>query len=157
MDYQALNNEIANDPEGLGYALHVTEKNDIAIADLLNGANVDVVGWVSRNDFLIWTAQSIRAVIEDTATDITDPLRSSALVLQSICNGATNGIDFSKPQNIVLLDSWVAAGKITATDKANLLTLATKQSARSIKLFGQLVTANNVARAVRVANGNPLI
>lgn len=72
MDYQALSDEINNDPVGIGYELYVTDKNDMAIADFLNTRTVDVVGWVSRNDFLIWTAQSIRTIIKDTAGAVRD-------------------------------------------------------------------------------------
>ncbi|SEN71260.1 hypothetical protein [Nitrosomonas marina] len=149
MDYQAINNEIANDPQSLGYSAYVTDKNDLAIAELLNSSTVDVVGWVSRNDFLIWAAQSIRGVIEDTASAQSDPLRSSALVLQSICNGATDGIDFTKAQNVALLDSWVSASKITETDKNSLLALATKPIERSVYLFGRRVTHQDISKALR--------
>lgn len=86
-----------------------------------------------------------------------DPLRASALVLQSICNGGAEGIDFSRTENITLLDAWVAAGKISATEKDALLAFATSNIPRSEKLFGQLITANHVAQAVRDDLGNSLI
>lgn len=153
----SLRSEIQNDPAALGYAALVTANNDQGIADLLNDTLESNVGWAKRNDFLSWSASSIRSVIEDTAANQADPLRASALVLQSICNGGAEGIDFSRTENITLLDAWVAAGKISATEKDALLAFATSNIPRSEKLFGQLITANHVAQAVRDDLGNSLI
>ena len=74
----SLRSEIQNDPAALGYAALVTANNDQGIADLLNDTLESNVGWAKRNDFLSWSASSIRSVIEDTAANQADPLRASA-------------------------------------------------------------------------------
>lgn len=148
MDYAALQTELLNDPQGLGYAAHISSGNHLVLAQLLNTEDISVYSWVTRDNFLIWTASSIRAKIEDTANDSQDSLRSSALVLQAICNGSTEGIDFSKAQNIALLTAWKTAGKITEQEETELLNLSIKLVSRSYQLFQTHVSIVDIAIAL---------
>ncbi len=153
-----LRNELQNDPATLGYAALIAASNDQVAFSITvpadRAAQLDVV----RSDFLKWAATTgMRSVIQDESVDAGSPVRDSAIVLNDVCRGSTDGIDFSQAENVALLDGWVAASKLTTLNKDALLALATADVARSINLFGQLITANHVAQAVRDDAGDSLI
>lgn len=149
MSLDGLYAELMDDPEALGYAIHIASGNDQAIAELLNEEIFVVKGVVLRGDFISWITGGIRAVIEDTALATQDPLRASALVLRDICRGAVESIDFSKPANVALLAAWRAAGKITVEQEAELLSLSEHLVSRAFILFKQSVTPADIAKVLR--------
>lgn len=96
-----------------------------AIADALSVGRVRL-GTVSRAWFATWAAgNGMRAVIEDAAATMGHPLRSIALACKDVLSGAADGIDFSLPQNVAMVQAWVAAGAMPQSDADALLALGT--------------------------------
>lgn len=153
-----LTEELTNDPAGLGYAALITAGNDAGIANLLNTATVFVVGEIDRADLATWAASTgMRAMIKTLSEDAGSALQSSALAIVDVLQGAAGGIDLSKPAHMAILDAWKTAGVLSADDKASFIAFATHDVIRSVYLFGNLVSANDVARTVRADDGTPLI
>lgn len=95
-----------------------------AIADAVNVGRVSV-GYASREKFAMWSAKhGVRAKIEDHANNPASPLRSISLVLLDVLRSPTEGIDFSVPDNQVMLGAWVASGEITQAQADELVVLA---------------------------------
>lgn len=146
----SLLDEIQNGPLAAELGPHVADGNDQAIADILNRADIPALGTISTNDFVIWAAASgQRAVIEDTASNVADPLRSVGLALQDLVRGnLQQGLDFSKPQTLAMAQAWKAAGKMTQEQYDSLMALAATTVSRAQQL-GISVDAMSVARALR--------
>lgn len=84
----ALRDELLKDPKGLGYA----NLGDVAASEVLTKRNRQRLTSVSRAGFAIWAAQGPRAVIEDVALAVGNPLRASALTLRDFLAGAAEEI-----------------------------------------------------------------
>lgn len=112
-----------------------------AITAMFSAGRV-VVDSVSVAEFASWAAETgMRAVIEDHATDKASPLRSVALALRDVLSGAVGSISFARPANMQMLGAWQQAGSINASQKAQLLALATKPAP---------LTDNEIAEALGV-------
>jgi hypothetical protein len=127
----ALNNEIANDPEGLGYAAMLAAGMPGHVVDTLNARTGTRVGIISRSDLTTWAAATgMRAVIEDKAMDAQSPLRASALAILDVLKGSSDGIDLSKQSNMNILIGWETDGALSTADKKSMLDLATHPASR---------------------------
>lgn len=101
-------------------------RDSYAIAAALNIGRVRI-GYASRESFAMWAAKhDVRAKIEDHANNPASPLRSIALALLDVLRSPTEGIDFSVPDNQVMLGSWVASGEITQAQADELVALASR-------------------------------
>ena len=128
VDYAAIKNEVTTQTQ---YASAYAAKDVNAIQALYN--SVTAPGTVSRKAFVQWAAQTgMLAVITDTAATAASGLRSSALALQGIINGATDGIDLSDPINVGMLNAWVTAAVLTQANHDSLFALATHPRTVSI-------------------------
>lgn len=122
MKQQQIRDAIAADP-----ALQALEAQG-RVADIAAALSVGRtrLGTVSVGDFASWAAATgMRAVIEDHAVDLQSPMRSIALALRDVLNGATVGIRMDLAANQQMLDAWVASGALTVANRDALLTLAT--------------------------------
>lgn len=103
----------------------VNQPDTTAIAAALS-MNRTRVASVPRALFARWAASTgMRAQIADVSSDAQSPLRSSALALLDVLNGASETIDFSSAENIQMLGAWVQLGKLTQDHHDELLALAT--------------------------------
>lgn len=127
----ALNNEIANDPAGKGYAAMFANGRPGHVVDALNEKSGTRVGMISRSDLTTWAAATgMRAVIEDKAMDAQSPLRASALAILDVLKGSSEGIDLSKQSNMSILIGWETDSALLTADKDSMLELATHPASR---------------------------
>lgn len=160
MSYNAdLNSELKLDPAGIGYAAYTATNNDEGVALAMNTATAQVIGTITRDDLAAWSVISgMHGKIVDFSVTAGHPLRDSALSILSVLNGgAAGGIDMSKAQNVSILDGWQAANVLSDANRASFMSFATKVLPRSVALFGHLLSANEIAWAVRDSDGNSLL
>lgn len=149
---------LRDDPEGLGLAQLITDKNDEGVAAALNTHTVPVLGRIDLPNLTTWAAATgMRAVIEDVSLDTVSPLRASALAIIDILRSSSGDIDISKPANAGILSAWQTAGKLTAPDAASFIAYATHDTSYSVTIAGRLLTANDIAKTVRDDAGNQLL
>ena len=150
-DYQALSTEILTDPGSVGYSTHVDAGSDSEVAWLCNTTMSQETGQIVRADFVVWAVSTgMYGKIKDISNDSANPLRHSALAILAVLEGgASSGIDLRKPENMATLEAWESAGELSESDKTALVNLSKYSLARSIKLFGRLITAADVAKALR--------
>jgi hypothetical protein len=104
----------------------LASRDSDAIAAAVNVGRVSL-GYASREKFSMWAAKhSVRAKIEDHANNPASPLRSIALALLDVLRSPTEGIDFSVPDNQVMLGAWVASDEITQAQADELYALASR-------------------------------
>ena len=104
----------------------LASRDSDAIAAAMNIGRVRI-GYASRESFAMWAAKhDVRAKIEDHANNQASPLRSIALALLDVLRSPTEGIDFSVPDNQVMLGAWVASGEITQAQADELFALASR-------------------------------
>lgn len=105
---------------------HIPARNDVAIAAVLSTGRTRV-SLLPKTTFQRWAAKTgVRSVIEDQATDAGSPLRAIALTLRDIFWSSTsNAIDFSEPDNQLMLQAWVTAAAITQAQADELIAFAT--------------------------------
>lgn len=147
IDITALAAELANDPLDVGYS----GMTDAQCAIALNTVDRNVVVQRDSRKLLQWLAGSGRYQrIEDAAAN---PVKSDAI--RSICKAALRMVerdgtllDLSNAEQEGMIDALVADGTLTATDKSDLVTMATTQMSRSEELgLGGAVKPGNVAEA----------
>lgn len=125
----------------------LASRDSDAIAAAVNIGRVRV-GYASRESFAMWAAKhDVRAKIEDHANNPASPLRSIALALLDVLRSPTEGIDFSAPDNQVMLGAWVASGEITQAQADELYALAGRPDP---------VTEFDVRRAIWADDGSYL-
>lgn len=125
----------------------LASRDSEAIAAAVNIGRVRV-GYASRESFAMWAAKhDVRAKIEDHANNPVSPLRSIALALLDVLRSPTEGIDFSVPDNQVMLGAWVASGEITQAQADELFALASRSGP---------VTEFDVRRAIWADDGSYL-
>lgn len=104
----------------------LASRNADAIAAAVNIGRVSI-GYASRENFAMWAAKhAVRARIEDHANNPYSPLRSIALALLDVLRSPTEGIDFSVPDNQLMLGAWVDSGEITQGQADELYALASR-------------------------------
>lgn len=147
----SLYDEIMTGPLAAELAPHVASGNDAAITEILNRKDIDAYGYISNDDFSIWAAKTgQRAVIDDTAANSSDPLRSVALALQDLLRGnlSSGQLNFSRQDNIDMANAWLSLGKMTQEAYDSLFALAATKISRSEQLKIS-VTHIDVATALR--------
>jgi hypothetical protein len=148
MDYQALKDEIQNDPDILGYA----GKSNYEIVELLNGNGYTKQVPIPISELMIWgaTTQTIVDISDGALAVNTD--KSSRAICMAIArlfdNPNDQTLDVSNPAIILMLDGLVAAAIITEAHKNSLLALADKSASRAENLFEQNVSINDVRSAL---------
>ncbi len=158
-----LLHEIKNGPLAEELAPYLEAGNDTAIVSALNSKTIDHLGWVSRIQFIQWSAATgMAAKIKDASLNLsTDPLpvalRSIALSILSVANGGgpldLPGINFGNPANVDALNLWVTAGLLSTPNKNILLAMATTKISRAEFVFGRDITIYDVASSVRDDTG----
>lgn len=118
--------------------------DDIAAAARLSELLTETVP-VPLNQLAAWAASTgVRARIQDAANDTNSPVRSIALTALDLLRGSMAG-SYDTVVYSGLLDALEAGGAILAADRTALTALATQP---------RVVTANEVARAIRNDDGS---
>lgn len=155
---ERLRAELETGPLAEALAPLLASGDDEAIAHQLNAPCATIPGAISRSLFAIWAAQTgMRAVIRDHAQNPVSPLRSIAITLEDFLAGASDSLDFSKPQNQAMLAAWVAAGGCTQEQADDLLTQSAHPVSRAQQVFGCSVTPLDIRRALWNDNGTRAI
>lgn len=149
MTLSILRTELLTGPLAEALAPLLAAGNDEAIAEQLNAPYTTTAGAISRSLFALWAAQTgMRAVIRDHAQNHESTLRSIAITLEDFLAGASDSLDFSKPQNQVMLAAWVAAGGCTQSQADDLLTQSAQPVSRAQQVFGNCVTPLDIRSAI---------
>ena len=120
-DYAAIKSEVTTQTQ---YAAAYAARDVNAIQALYN--SIAAVGSVDRTTFTGWAAKTgMRAVIQDTSTNVASPLRSSALALMDVLRGGTTGLDLSNADNVTMMNAWVTTAALTQANHDALIVLAT--------------------------------
>jgi hypothetical protein len=151
MNLTELQDEITGGPLAHYCADAVTAGNDGAIADVLNDPTYETAtGSISRALFAIWVAETgMRAAIRDHANNTQSPLRSIAISLEDFLGGAAETLDLALPANQAMLGAWVSAGGCTQEQADDLLSRAQTPMSRAMQAFGEPVTIQQIAQALR--------
>jgi hypothetical protein len=147
MDYQALRDEILEDPERLGYA----NKSDYEIHLLLNAHSFTKRKPISLNRVLIWAARnSIITKLEAGATNqnntVVNICKAALILLQS---GALAELDVTHNDNLQMIDALVTANVFQANDRMALLALGDQPASRADVLGFASASHEDVAKALR--------
>lgn len=97
------------------------------------------LGSVTTDEFTMWAAPRVRAVIEDQATNPVAPMRASALALRDFLGGAAPALNLAHPGNAALLTAWQSANLITQAEHDALIAAATKPD---------VITSQDVTKAL---------
>lgn len=143
-----LSDELTTGPLAAELAPLIAAGDDVAILAALNRRDIPALGVIKTNPFVIWAAKTgQRAVIEDTASNSVDPLRSVGLALQDLVRGNLDqGLDFSIADTADMAAAWLAAGKMTQQNYDDLMALAATTISRTEQL-GISPTENDIAVA----------
>ena len=100
---------------------------------------------VPRSVFAMWAgATGLRAAIQDAASAVGNPLRSSALtLLDFLQGGVATGIELNRPENQAMMAAWVSAGAITSEQVAQLQEFAVQAAA--------IISLDDVSNALNLA------
>lgn len=137
IDYNALRTEIQTDPNGYGYAVHVTSGADSLVADLLNQVRAAIA--IERETIPAY--EVFEAIVPSEWTALTATNRT--LIGQILSMGEI------KVKGTNTRAAFLAAFGVGTTTRSNLAALQARQGSRAEQLFGQSVTADDVARALR--------
>lgn len=140
--------EIQTGPLSAVLAPYYAAGDDPTVITMLNAKTIDKVQSVTRKAFIKWAAKTgMRATIQDVSIIASDPLRSSALALLDVIQGGgTDGIDFSDADNVSMLAGWVAMGRLTDTQRSELLALATNKISQAELAMGRDATIDDISR-----------
>lgn len=145
-----LQAELTTGPLAATIAPLIAAGNDGAIETLMNAPYTTTPGAIGRSLFAIWVAETgMRGVIRDHALDVNSPLRSIALSIEDFLQGAAETLDFAKAQNVAMLSAWVVAGGCTQEQADDLLARAGKSISRAEQVFGESVSVQSIAQALR--------
>lgn len=134
----------------------IADGNDGAIVELFNNKNIFVYGKVPWQKFMDWLVKhNLLGTIYDLSINASSPFRSSAMALYHIATSGIDGPDFSKEQNITLMDAWVGSNIISLSQKEELLQLSNIKISYAEKLnladssFPSSLTTEMVAQTLR--------
>lgn len=144
-----LRDELANDPEGLGYASLLAAGSDNRVADLLNEQRYETLGSVAMTPLLEWIAQyGVMARLRAAAAGENAQVASIAEVaLMLVSNPNIPALDMSRPRVQQMLLVLTTAGVIPQEAHDELLQLATVQQSRAQQLGMERVSADDIGRA----------
>lgn len=142
MDYEALKDELENDPEDLGYAPLVSSGAHLDLANLLNepGAGPVSVEVMSKNDFLLAITPVLLRLPGKTAAVQAKWDRILALAR------AAESFHVNDPRVVNLLDLAVSDGIL---EQGEVNAMKTKTGSRAEVLFGigSVVSHSDIANA----------
>jgi hypothetical protein len=147
-----LLSELQNDPANLGYAAHVAAREDQTLADLINAPNYTTVrGKIPSAQLLIWACKTgMRAAIEDTATTVGHPLRSSALGLRDVMQDVNAFLDLGDNELCTSVSYWVQSTLLTQAHADSLVALSERQVSRS-EYLGISASREDISRVLNNA------
>jgi len=142
-----LLDEIMRGPLAAELAQPLAEWDDVTICQALNRKDIPTYNAVTPDDFMTWAASTgQRAVIEDTANAVNDPLRAVALTLRDLLvtrtplNLGANSVQF-------MAENWVALGKCSRAAMDSLFALGARTVSRAEQLKVG-ITQTDVVRAL---------
>lgn len=126
-----LSEELTNDPTGKGYDVLLINQPG-HVVDLLNAKSESKYGLLDKTNLTLWAVKTnMFAVIEDEANDKLSPLRSSAMAILYVLKGASSGVDFSKIENMQIIDLWKYHGKLSLEHSDLMLLMSTHPASRA--------------------------
>lgn len=131
LNYAQLKTELQTDPLTLGYAALLAAGNHGAVADVLNQSRTAVPAW-----------EVFDAIVPAEWASLTAQEKQR---IQTILSMGTVSVHGTNTRN-----SFLAAFAAGTTTRSNLAALQTRQGSRAEFLFGQPVTAADVAQAMEV-------
>lgn len=148
IDYSVLNNEITNDPQQLGYANFLPQRNDVELANLLNqvrsGDSYKVQkGRVSRDSFVEDTASVVFSLM--VALDGGNSRAQFWLDVFDRLVSNSDTINSSDANLNYILDQMISDNLLTSIEKDNIVL---RQGSRAEVLFGKAVLINEVSDAL---------
>lgn len=148
-----LSDELANDPESLGYQQHITEGNHQAVADILNLPRYSTVGAqvITSANLLVWAAQGGRLAALTTAIGndaLPADVRGVAEAAKTTILRDGTQLDLSRTEIQGAIDALVSAGVFSATDKTSLETLSTRDISRAEQLGLGRVSHRDIREAL---------
>jgi hypothetical protein len=124
-----LAEELKNDPTGKGYAAHLPDDPQ-RVVELLNNPTETAIGPLRSTTAKAWAAAGPYARIVDASNDVSNPCRSSCLVIrESFACGDPIHLEDSRLQS--MLSAWVAYGIATQAEVNNIYQLATQPVSRA--------------------------
>ncbi|PWG61757.1 hypothetical protein [Sediminicurvatus halobius] len=148
-----LSNELANDPQGLGYQTHISAGDHQSVTAIINEPRYSTVGGrrISSTELLMWGAQAGRiARLEDAAANsqLGADVRSIASAALRMVQRSDTGLDLSDAQEVAMIDALVQATVFTADDKSSLEALSTADISRAEQIGLGRVTLAQIREAV---------
>ena len=154
MTPQQLKAEIEGGPLAAVLAADWQAGRTGAVAARLNALGYGSLPWgVPWSTLATWAAgNGTRGAIEDHAGNPASPVRSICLAVLDTLRGSlqTTMLDLTSPATAALLAGLVAAGVMTAAQRAELVTIGTRPASRIEILAGTLgavVTISDVDQA----------
>lgn len=149
-----LRTELAEDPLGLGYAPHIANDNDQALADMLNevreGVQVSrMIPLADIEEYLTTNMKfgALRRSTSEIAQDAVDYIRSPRF----------ENLDPANQTAWAMFDALIGLSLLTVADKTHIQDMGVRPGSRAEQLGLGHVAATDIARAVRDDFGNPLI
>ena len=146
MDIDKLKSELTVDPESMGYAA----LSDADASAAINLEDRDYTIPLNSRTSLSWAMRTGRlADIETATTTGTPAIQAIALGVRHLLSRADTEIDMSDPDHVAMIDGLVAGGVLDAANKAELVTMSTRQRSRADELGLGQVRVGNVQEARR--------
>lgn len=160
INLQILKNEILNDPENLGYNIHVFTGADSLISEIINFQQFDEIGklpiedlqaWMMQNIFSISPLVSVYQKIIDVSNDNNHVAYLAAKQVNHLMNARFKNVDFSLLATNAILNALKDAEIINLDQYNAVISLATSKVSRAEKLFGLgvRVTNDDIAKCLR--------
>ena len=148
----SLTEELNNDPENIGYAIHIADGNHQEVANLINEPRYKTIGArrISSAELLIWGGEGRLAKLEDAANNnnLTAQVRSAANAAIKMILRDTTELDMSNAKIVGMIQALVDAGVFNSTDKTNLEDLSTENISRAEQLGFGYVTHQQIREAI---------
>ena len=152
MDYEALKNELINDPQSRGYA----QMSDADAAADLNTARIEATRPIASDELLAFAgangrAEKIMRAAEQgkkpDGTDLSAGVQSVAIAADRMIRRDGTSLDMSRADHVGLVDALVNDGVLDAADKTALQSLAATHISRAQQLGFRQIGFRDVARA----------
>jgi len=144
MDIGKLKTELETDPERLGYS----GMNDKEVTVAINEVNRSYVVPLSSRQMLEWAMQGGRlSGINDATNTGPKEIRAIAIGAMALISREDTEVDLAKADHVEMIDGLISGGVLTAGDKAELLTMATKQQSRADEIGFGRVREGDIQRA----------
>lgn len=142
-----LENEILFGPIAAELKTLASVNNIAGIYDALHRKDIPIHQPIPASIFKVWLAQTDqRSVVEDTAKNVGDPMRSLALTLLDTIQSNLS-LDMSDPHVYQLAEVWYNANKCDITTYQSLLALSNIMTSRA-ELIGFTGTIGDIAELI---------